>query len=105
VLTSSVQSITLTWDMPFDNFDPIIMYEIENCMRIPTEIPPQCTSVDNITLSPNTTEYATNLSTNALYQFEITAHNSIGVSNGSLVTVLQRESTMQVAYIVANCIV
>ena len=52
-----------------------------------TDIPPQCTSVGNVLLSPNVTEYTTNLFTNALYQFEITAQNSIGVSNGSFVTV------------------
>ena len=78
--------------MPSDNSDPIVFYEIEICMREPTEIPPQCTSVSNVVLPPNVTEYTTNLSTNALYQFEITAQNSIGVSNGSFVTILQRES-------------
>jgi len=78
--------------VPSDNSDPIISYEIENCMREATEIPPQCTSVGNVTLLPNVTEYTTNLSTNALYRLEITARNNIGVSNGSVVTVLQRES-------------
>ena len=91
VLSSSVQSITLTWDMPFDNFLPIVSYEIENCKREPTEIPPQCTANGSIILSPNVTEYTTNVSTDASYQFEITAQNSIGSSNGSIVKVLQRE--------------
>ncbi|XP_065913056.1 uncharacterized protein [Dysidea avara] len=95
VLSSSVQSITLTWDMPFDNFLPIVSYEIENCKREPTEIPPQCTANGSIILSPNVTEYTTNVSTDASYQFEITAQNSIGSSNGSIVKVLQPREPLE----------
>ena len=77
--------------MPFDNFDPIMSYEIENCKREATVLPPQCSAIGNTVLSSNVTQYTTNVSTNALYQFEITALNSIGESVGSFVTVLERE--------------
>ena len=89
VLSPSVQSITLTWDMPFDNFDPIVSYKLENCKREATVLPPQCSAIGSVMLSSNVTQHTTNVSTNALYQFEITALNSIGESVGSFVTVLE----------------
>ena len=65
-------TITLNWEEPFNNFDPIVNYTVscsgnENC-------PSNFTTTDNTTRSHN----ITNLTPMTNYSFSVVATNSIG---------------------------
>ena len=65
-------NLTLSWEEPFNNFDPILNYTV-SCSGDVT-CPPNFTTTDNTTRSYN----ITNLAPMTNYAFSVVATNSIG---------------------------
>ena len=74
-------TLTLSWEEPFNNLDPIINYTV-SCSGDVT-CPPNFTTTDNTTRSYN----ITNLTPMTNYTFSIVATNSIGSGEAGLVTI------------------
>jgi len=98
MLAEANVSLSLTWEEPFSNFNPIDHYTVSGCTRTD--------SVIGITKCPNFTVFSTidvavtnfhinGLPSNARYTFMVTAANSLG--DGMAVSI--RVSTM----IISTC--
>ena len=73
--------LTLSWEEPFNNLDPIVNY-IVSCSGDVT-CPPGFTTVDNTTRSYT----ITNLTTMINYTFSVVATNSIGSGEAGVVMI------------------
>ena len=74
-------TLTLSWEEPFHNFDPIVSYTV-SCSGDVT-CPPNFTTNDNTTRSYT----ITNLTTMTTYTFSVVATNSIGSGEAGVVNV------------------
>ena len=74
-------TLTLSWEQPFNNFDPIVNYTV-SCSGDVT-CPPNFTTTDNTTRSYT----ITNLKPDAYYVFSVVATNSIGCGKAYAVTI------------------
>ena len=74
-------NVTLSWEEPFNNLDPIVNY-IVSCSGDVT-CPPNFTSTDNTTRSYTTT----NLTPMTDYTFSVVATNSIGSGEAGVVMI------------------
>ena len=72
-------TLTLSWEEPFNNFDPIVNYTV-SCSGDVT-CPASFTTTDNITRSYT----ITNLTTMTTYTFSVVATNSIGSGEAGVV--------------------
>ena len=70
-INGNIVTLTLSWDEPFNNFDPIVNYTV-SCSG--GTCPPDITTTDNTTRSVT----ITNLTSNANYTFSVVATNSLG---------------------------
>ena len=79
-------SLLLTWEDPFNNFDPIVNYSVSGCIRqgkdpIPSMgILGQCPSFSILSVLDNTTKFFTmnGLLPSTRYVFMVAAANSLG---------------------------
>ena len=71
-LENDVVNLTLSWEEPFNNFDPIVNYTV-SCSGDVT-CPPNFTTTDNTTRSYT----ITNLTPMTDYTFSVVSTNSIG---------------------------
>ena len=74
-------TLTLSWEQPFNNFDPIVNYTV-SCSGDIT-CPPNFTTTDNTTRSYT----ITNLTTMTNYTFSVVATNSIGSGEAGVVMI------------------
>ena len=74
-------TLTLSWGVPFNNFDPIVNYTVSCSGDI--KCPPHFTTTDNITRSYT----ITNLTTITTYIFSVVATNSNGSGEPGVVNV------------------
>ena len=87
VITNSITlnddnvTLTLSWDEPFNNYDPIVNY-IVSCSGDVT-CPPNFTTTDNTTRSYT----ITNLTPMTDYTFSVVATNSIGSGEAGVVNI------------------
>ena len=80
-INGSIVTLTLSWEEPFDNFDPIMNYTV-SCSGDVT-CPPNFTTTDNTTRSYT----ITNLTTMTTYTFSVVATNSIGSGEAGVVMI------------------
>ena len=86
-------SLLLTWDDPFNNFDPIVNYSVSGCVQqgkgpTPTmSILEQCPSFTILSILGNTTKsYTMNgLLPSTRYVFMVAAANSLGTGEATSV--------------------
>ena len=71
-INGDIVNLTLSWGEPFNNFDPIVNYNV-SCSGNDT-CPQDFTTTDNTTRSYT----ITNLTTMTTYTFSVVATNSIG---------------------------
>ena len=88
-------SLLLTWEKPFNNYNPIDHYTVSGCTH--TKSVTGITQCPNITVFPTVNGSITNfhlngLSSNAHYMFMVTAANSLG--DGAVVSVNVSTMTM-----------
>ena len=74
-------TLTLSWEEPFNNFDPIVNYTV-SCSGDVT-CPPNFTTTDNTTRSYT----ITNLTPMTTYTFSVVATNSIGSGEAGVVRI------------------
>ena len=88
-------SLTLSWEEPFNNLDPIVSYTV-SCSGDVT-CPRNFTTTDNTTRSYT----ITNLTTMTTYTFSVVATNSVGSGEaGILMITTPGENT---SYVTDNC--
>ena len=82
-------TLTITWEQPFDNLDPIVNYTV-SCSDDVT-CPPNFTTTDN------TKSYTiTNLTTMTNYTFSVVATNSIGSGEAGVVMITTPGKVMDI---------
>ena len=74
-------TLTLSWEEPFNNFDPIVNYTV-SCSGDVT-CPPNFTTTDNTTRNYT----ITNLTSPTNYTFSVVATNSIGSGEAGVVMI------------------
>ena len=80
-INGNIVTLTLNWEEPFNNFDPIVNYTV-SCSGDVT-CPPNFTTIDN-----TTTSYTiTNLTPMTNYTFSVVATNSIGSGEAGVLNV------------------
>ena len=65
-------TLTLTWEKPFNNFDPIVSYIVSYSSNV------TCPQTFTTTVNTTTSYTITNLTTTTNYKFLVVATNSIG---------------------------
>ena len=105
VLSADIMSITLSWNEPTGDFDPITSYIIIGCTSSDNGTFLQCPSLGNITTLPSSVTRTTlNVSTMNDYNFDIIAVNMNGQSiPSSIVTIFMRKSIKYILLTIAIC--
>ena len=81
IITRNNITLTLSWEEPLNNLDPIVSYTV-SCSGDVT-CPPNFTTTDNTTRSYT----ITNLTTMTTYTFSVVATNSIGSGEAGVANV------------------
>ena len=81
-INGNTVTLTLSWEEPFNNFDPIVNYTV-SCSGDDT-CPPNFTTTDNTARSYT----ITNLTTMTNYTFSVVATNSIGSGEAGVVMII-----------------
>ena len=80
-ICDGIVTLTLSWGEPFNNFDPVVNYNV-SCSGDVT-CPPNFTTTNNTTRSYT----ITNLTTMTNYTFSVVATNSIGSGEAGVVMI------------------
>ena len=93
-VNGNIVTLTVRWEEPFINFDPILSYTI-SCFGS-TGCPTPFTTSDNVTRN----HVFQNLISNINYTFEVVARNSLGTGNPGVVIITAPSGKVHVY----NCI-
>jgi len=88
-------SLLLTWDIPFNNFDPIVNYSVSGCIRqsessmSSMSVLEQCPSFNILSVLDNTTKiFSMNgLQSSTRYVFRVAAANSLGIGQATSIDI------------------
>ena len=79
-------TLTLNWDEPFDNFNPVLSYTV-SCIGN-SSCPP------SVTVYNDTSIYLSNLMLQTMYTFSVIATNSIGDGEAGVLSIITASSKL-----------